>query len=151
MKGINAQKHAWLNEVPIQMGTCSSKAQFSHVLCQCHKLHPWFSNTCGSTSSQEKTVICPPNHSFVRYLKLLLLVMYYRLVQSMESRWHMPMLQTEWKSTQGLQTNGNSKMLFNVSTATLSQDCSYTPAKRDIVQTRGQQTMYPRVRDPTDL
>lgn len=37
----------------------------------------------GSTSSQEKTVICPPNHSFGKYLKLLL-VMDYGLFQSME-------------------------------------------------------------------
>lgn len=37
----------------------------------------------GSTSSQEKTVICPPNHSFGKYLKLLL-VMDYGLFQSMK-------------------------------------------------------------------
>lgn len=40
-------------------------------------------SVAGSTSSQEKTVICPPNHSFGKYLKLLL-VMDYGLFQSME-------------------------------------------------------------------
>lgn len=156
MKGINTQKHAWLNEVPIQMGTCSSKAKFSHVLCQCQELHPWFSNICswwtGSTSSQEKTDL-PPNHSFAKYLRLLLLVMDYELFQSMEPQ----MLQTQWKSSQGLQINGNSKKLCSV--------YPWLPFLRIAVQLQPKgtlykhgdsrheqrQRMYFRLRDPTEI
>lgn len=59
-----------------------------YLFIQGHELHPWFSNICswwtGSTSSQENTVTCPPNHSFVKYLKVLILVMDYGLFQSVE-------------------------------------------------------------------
>lgn len=125
MNGINTQKHAWLNEVPIQMSTCSSKAQFSHVLCQCHELHPWFSNICGWLYFQSgKNCDLPPKPFLWQVPKITPGYGLWAISVHETSDGTSPCNKLNGRALKGCKQMETAKTLFNVSMATLSQDCS---------------------------